>query len=95
MTDRPSSRRYDVHLFAVVRLDVADVEAASQREAVERALERVDLSARLAGPGFEYADELSHFLVDEVGDEQHGAVKVVSQPGRAAVGQPGPAHLLV
>jgi hypothetical protein len=64
---------YDVHLFPVVRIKVSGIEAASHREAIERALERVgsNLPAQLARAGAEYAEEISHYLVDVAGDEEY------------------------
>ena len=69
MTDSVS-QQFDVHLFPVVRLKVSGVHATSPQAAIEKALEQMDLHAYLANIGGEYAEELSHFLVDMVGDEQ-------------------------
>ena len=64
-----SQRQYDVQIFAVVRVDVADVQAASSREAVDTALQQTDLASQV-GDNSEYAGELSHFAVDVVGDTE-------------------------
>jgi len=64
-------QKFDVHLFPVVRLKASGVAAASLRKAIDEALAQTDLYAELAGPDREYAEELSHFLVDVVGDEQY------------------------
>lgn len=77
--------KYTVHLFPVVRLKVPNVEAPSQTEAVAQALaERQDLEILLHRPacGFDYADEISHFLVDEVGDEEHQNSQFYEADGR-------------
>ena len=60
--------KYDVHVYAVFRVLVRNVEADSQ----EGACERTDVAANFIGfeqPGLEYANDISGFLVDEVGDE--------------------------
>jgi len=64
-------QRFNVHLYPVVRLAVSGVEAVSHQEAISKSLERTDLFARFASADGEYAEEISHFLVDVVGDEQY------------------------
>lgn len=71
MSDQPQFQQYDVHLFAVVRRKVSDVNATSHREAIESALAKTDLYTCFGGPETEYAEELSHFLVDVVGDDEY------------------------
>ena len=71
MAKTPDQQRFDVHLFPVVRLRVPGVEAESPQAAIEKALEQTDLHSRFAGDDGEYAEELSHFLVDAAGDEQY------------------------
>ena len=71
MSDCPIPEQFDVHVFAVVRLKVAGVEATSHRKAIETALSKTDLSDCFAGPESEYAEELSHFLVDVVCDDDY------------------------
>ena len=71
MAKTPDRQRFDVHLFPVVRLQVSGVEAGSPQAAIEKALEQTDLHSRFAGDDGEYAEELSHFLVDAAGDEQY------------------------
>ena len=63
---------YDVHLFPVVRLKVSDIAAASHREAVEKACSATvpELYQRFETKDGDFAEEISHFLVDVVGDEQ-------------------------
>ncbi len=63
--------KYDVHLYAVVRVKVCGVEAASQLEAIEEAENETDLMRRFEGRDQEYSEEISHYLVDEAGDEEH------------------------
>lgn len=71
MSDQQQLQQYDVHLFAVVRRKISGVNATSHREAIESALAETDLYACFAGPETEYAEELSHFLVDVVGDDEY------------------------
>ncbi len=75
--------RFDVHIFAVVRVKVANVKAASPVKAIKKAESKVDLyrlfssreqGGRVCGCGAaetDYADELSGrlaYLVDRVRD---------------------------
>jgi hypothetical protein len=66
--------RYDVHLFAIVRLKVADVAATNPRAAIEAALAEpavVQRLERLDAPDREFDQDFSHFLVDVVGDPEY------------------------
>jgi hypothetical protein len=69
--------KYDVHIFAVVRVKVAGIGAESQTEAIVKAEDSVDLYRLFHNPGAfsveaaEFADGISHYLVDEVGDSTH------------------------
>jgi len=65
--------KYDVHLFPVVRIEMGHIEAGSPAEAIKVAKERWNPDSMTARGGLppKYADEISHFLVDEVGDEEH------------------------
>lgn len=74
--------KYDVHIFPIVRIKIGGIEARTQAEAIERAINAVDLSGLFRGLqqplrgdilllDTEYADEISHALVDEAGDEEH------------------------
>ena len=67
----PQQQRFNVHLYPVVRLVVSGVEAASHQDAVEKAIEQTDLCTRFASADGEYAEEISHFLVDVVGDDDY------------------------
>lgn len=77
-----SAQRYNVHLFAVVRIKVPNVEAASMIEANQKAYDLVgdhlfdyfsnDTPRGLPGvEHVEYAEELSHCLTDIVGDDEY------------------------
>ena len=76
MNSSPSNpTKFDVHLYAVVRVKVSGVEAASHEAAVEQAINDTDVYACIPGPDTEFADEYSHFLVDVVGDEDNDESK--------------------
>jgi hypothetical protein len=69
----PASTLFDVHLFAVVRLKVSGVPAPTMTDAIPAALERIpapSLYGRFSSPDTEYAEEISHYLVDVVGDTE-------------------------
>jgi len=72
MTESQTLKRYDVHLFPVIHLQVQAIEAVSPRAAIEQALQRTlpDLPDRLGQMGAGYCEEMSHFLVDVVGDTE-------------------------
>ena len=62
--------KYHVHVYPIFKVLVPDIEADSQAEACEKA----DLAVNFASfdqPGFEYADDIDGFLVDEDGDTEH------------------------
>lgn len=63
---------YTVHLFPVVRIQVPGIEAADHREAVEQAVAQTapGLYGRFERASAEYAEEISHYLVDVAGDEE-------------------------
>ena len=65
--------KYNVHIFTVVRVKVSNIEALSQREAMFHAENQIhfhDLFKK-DNPEIEWAEEHSHALVDEVGDEEY------------------------
>lgn len=70
--------KYDVHIYAVVRVKVTGIEAESQTDAIPKAEEAVDLYRLFdrnthlpeAVAHVEYADENSYFLVDNQDDEE-------------------------
>jgi hypothetical protein len=66
------AKKYNVHVFAVVRVAIKGVEAANQVEAIKQAEACVDFNALLdRGPDCEYAEQVDSYAVDEVGDEEY------------------------
>ena len=70
--------KFHVHVYAVVRVLVPNIEADSQIEACEKADEMVDMTNLFGHVPFrppvasvEFADEINGFLVDEDGDTEH------------------------
>ena len=64
--------KYDVHIYATVRVKVCGVEANSQKEAIAKAEEQTDLYETIGNcPGADYAEEITGFLVDQEGDEEY------------------------
>ena len=66
--------KYLVHLFPVVKLPGWVIEAGNHQRAIEQA-QRIwdtakDKQRQIEDFG-QYADEISCFLVDEIGDEEH------------------------
>ena len=63
-------RRFDVHIFAVVRITVPNVRADDYEGAIDNAVTRADLERRCRQPRDtdQYADEVSHYVVDVCGD---------------------------
>lgn len=61
------TQKYRVHVMAVIRVPF-EVEAKGQVEAAEKAADMTWGSGNLTG---EFADEITSFLVDEVGDEEY------------------------
>ena len=64
---------YDVHLFPLVRVKVRGVEADSQIAAIGKAEAVVNLNQlfdRTGDVDTEYAEEISHYLVDEEEDPE-------------------------
>lgn len=62
--------KYDVHIFPVVRVRIAGVEAESQEAAIRKALASVNLEQVALHPD-DYADDIVDYLVDEHGDSDH------------------------
>jgi hypothetical protein len=60
---------YTVHCFAVVRVTFPGLQAASAKEAAQRAMDRLDWATH--GGSAEYADEIQGTLVDVDGDDDH------------------------
>ena len=75
--------KHDVHLFCLVRVKCADIEAESHDAAAKKAMEEFhDLYGLFETANFrqlpdgmtdvEFGEEFSHSLVDEVDDTEHG-----------------------
>lgn len=73
--------KYDVHVYAIVRVKVTDIEAETQEAAVEKAENRVfELGEELFLRSYvpiedightEWAEDIHGFLVDEHGDSEY------------------------
>ena len=61
--------KYDVHIYAVVRVPIRGVDAKSPEEAVKKVDEEVNLHKILDRGIVEYAEDITEYLVDEVGDD--------------------------
>ena len=72
---RPSTENgklYNVHIYAIVRVKVPNVEAENHAEAITKAEDIVDLNGLFnRGSDQEFVDDIDCFLVDEVGDEEN------------------------
>jgi hypothetical protein len=83
--------KYDVHIFAIVRVKVAGISAESQAEAIDKAENSVDLYRILDNPGgvgvqgTEFADGISHYLVDEVGDSTYRQSRFYEPDGKTVL----------
>jgi len=83
--------KHNVHFYVTVRVVVEDVEADSQREAIDEA-EKILLPKlnhgmldSYSGHPTEYADEVIGYLVDEQGDEEYLQTRAYDQnknPGK-------------
>lgn len=65
--------KYNVHIYAVVRIKYVNVEAGTMEDAIKNALDMADLERdwRTASPDYaEFADDVTGYLVDEVGDDE-------------------------
>jgi hypothetical protein len=63
-------KQHNVHIFAVVRVKVSNVQAENHAEAIRKAETMVDLHQMFLGSDSEFADDVDCFLVDDVGDEE-------------------------
>jgi hypothetical protein len=63
--------KYNVHMYAVVRVRVNDVEADSPVEAIRKAEDSVNWYDRFDRVDQEFAEEFAYHLVDVVGDEEY------------------------
>ncbi len=86
--------KHNVHLYALVRLKVPGIEAANHQQALEKArelfpelyglfTERNLRSVPAAISDIEFAEEISHYLVDEDGDKEFAASTWHDGEGRA------------
>ena len=64
--------KYDVHIYAIVRVSVPGIEADSPRQAAILAENRTDLNVEFRNG--EYAEDIDCFLVDEL-DSDGNVVK--------------------
>jgi hypothetical protein len=78
--------KYDVHIFAVVRVTVGSVEAQTQKAAIRKAVDSTDLYEIFAGENTDYAEEITSYLVDEVGDEGHRNTRCYRDKHHVALG---------
>ena len=64
--------KYNVHVYAIARIKVPDIEAQDQKDAIRRVIETLNIDSLLsfnrAGIKIEYADDIVRYLVDIVGD---------------------------
>ena len=70
--------KYNVHVYVIVCVKVLDIEAKNQREAIKRVHDHVNLNDLLNRTHplsnvkhVEFGDEITGYLVDEQGDEEH------------------------
>ncbi len=62
---------HNVHIYAIVRVKVSNIEAENHAEAIKKAEDMIDLNGLFnRGSDQEFADDIDCFLVDEVGDEE-------------------------
>lgn len=84
------NKKYNVHIFTVVRVFVPNVEAKDMTDAVNRAAAKTDFYEifRSHGhlPDTDWGEEHSHFLVDVVGDEEFSQSQWVDKEGRVLDG---------
>ena len=61
-------KKYDVSIYAFVRVNAGCVEAINQVEAIKIADANVDLDSLIKGKNYHFAEEVDSYIVDEVGD---------------------------
>jgi hypothetical protein len=61
---------FNVHLYPIVRVLVSRVEASSMEEAINKAETQTDLGALFLTEDSEWAEETSHYLVDDLADPE-------------------------
>ena len=64
------NRRFDVHIFALIRIVVRNLKASDHEAAIAKAVDRANLEPRFrqSRDTCEYAGEISHYVVDVCGD---------------------------
>lgn len=85
---------YRVHLNAVVRVPVVVHAAASQLDAIEKALTETNLHQMFRSHACEYADEIISVLVDEEGDEDYRNSRIYDPGTKPGQGEWVPAKLV-
>jgi hypothetical protein len=73
MSMHPHPKHHTVHAFAVVRVRMPDIMARSHAEAIADAEERLDYASLFNDEraGTEWAEEVSHYMVDEADNPEH------------------------
>ena len=61
-------KKYDVSIYAFVRVNAGCVEAINQVEAIKIAEANVDLHRLIKGKNYHFAEEVDSYIVDEIGD---------------------------
>jgi len=81
-------KKHNVHIYAIVRVKVCDIEAESHADAIQKAEVLVDLNALFnKGADQEFADDIDCFLVDEIGDEDYGNSRWYEKDGVTPMAQ--------
>jgi hypothetical protein len=85
--------KYDVHIYAIVRVKVAGVEANTQRQAIDKAEMSIDLKALFDPRRFflvpgveavEYAGAIDGYVVEEQGNARRKKIQAYSRRKRKA-----------
>ena len=63
--------KYNVHIFAVVRISVPSVEADSQEDACRKAVANTNLYDAVKWADTEYAEDVIEYSVDVEGDMEY------------------------
>jgi hypothetical protein len=87
---------YTERIFAIVRVNLFNVEAANHLQAIEKAEEMVDLDALLTrGTSQEFAEDIDCYCLDEVGDEEFTNTRWYEKDGLTLMTQPAHSVSLV
>jgi hypothetical protein len=80
---------HNVHIYAIVRVKVSNVEAENHAEAIKKAEDMIDLNGLFnRGSDQEFADDIDCFLVDDVGDEEFNHSRWYQKDGVTLMNQP-------